>query len=131
VHRADNLATFVFRFPRNSESHNLLSPEGTVQACNGIALRLAFMLYYTGQLQQAPSSATTTSSKITLYSVQRMTTILNQQKQTTDVPSLSLPSTCFSCGVKDPPSLNVQHTWHTIARLIGRLAVRHSLVRTP
>ena len=38
VRRADNLATFICRFSRNSGSLKLLEPSGPVQACNGIAL---------------------------------------------------------------------------------------------
>ena len=37
VRRADNLATFMCRLSRNSESLNLLEPKGLSQACNGIA----------------------------------------------------------------------------------------------
>jgi len=40
VHSADNLATIVCLFSRNSVSPNLLEPKGPAQACTGIALRL-------------------------------------------------------------------------------------------
>jgi hypothetical protein len=37
VCRADNLTTFMCRLSRNSGSLNLLEPQGSVQACNGVA----------------------------------------------------------------------------------------------
>jgi hypothetical protein len=40
VRRADNLATFMCRLSRNSESLELLELSGPVQACNGMALPL-------------------------------------------------------------------------------------------
>jgi len=38
--RADNLATFLCRFSRNSGSLDLPKPYGPVQACNGIDLQV-------------------------------------------------------------------------------------------
>jgi hypothetical protein len=41
MHRAEKLAIFMFRSPRNPESLNLLKPSGPVEACTGIALPLS------------------------------------------------------------------------------------------
>jgi hypothetical protein len=63
------------------------------------------------------------------YAVQRITTILNQQKQMTDLPSLWLRSSCFPCNKMDSSSLKVPHTLHCITCLIRHLALRYNLVR--
>jgi hypothetical protein len=46
VRRADNLTTFMCQMCRNSESLNILEPQGPVQAGNGIVLSLARKFIY-------------------------------------------------------------------------------------